>query len=615
MEFDLENGVLSMRNPMRAALRLVLAGWLGLAGLSLVAVEGRAATPPEKVLPDSTIALLKINNAAALRDSFKQSQFGQLWSDPSLKAWRDGLAEQVAEAGKSLKSKIGVTYKELLDLPQGPASIAVLRRDDPKLPIAVVISADAGKNAATMAGVLEKASKQAEGGGAKIATESFKGANLHVIQPPQKKDGGKDDDRPEPPVVWTQQGTTFFISSDIDAIKDLVAHADGRDDSISGNETYVQSLKKLGSDAQVVWFIDLAKVLKLVVQANPAAKGNPAQAQQVDTLIQMSGLKNLKAAAGSFVLNSGGYDSVSKTIILSPGPAQGLLKVFRLPAVSLRPESWVPATVASYQSYSWDLDAAYTAINDLVNMFQPGALDVLEQSLVGPNGGEPLKFQKDLFGPLGDRFTIISDFKKPIKEDNQRMLLGVALEDSKAFQNTLTKIIGLAGAAPKTREFQGSTIYDFDLPELPNNPAAPQGRQFKGPISLTIAKNTLFVSSEPTLLEQVLRGGSPALADSTSFQAVAKEIPDKVSSMTFVRPEEQARLTYDMIKSGQFEKALQGAATAGGPDLSKISSVLDKDKLPDFSTFAKYLSQGGGYSVQEEDGVTITTFTLRKGNP
>ncbi|MHC5538133.1 hypothetical protein ACYOEI_07885, partial [Singulisphaera rosea] len=478
-----------------------------------------------------------------------------------------------------------------------------------------VISADAGKNAATMADVLEKASKQAEGGGAKIATESFKGANLHVIQPAQKKDGAKDDDRPEPPVVWTQQGTTFFISSDVDAIKDIVAHADGRDDSISGNETYIQSLKKLGSDGQVVWFIDLAKVLKLVVQANPAAKGNPAQAQQVDTLIQMSGLKNLKAAAGSFVLNSGSYDSVSKTIILSPGPAQGLLKIFRLPAVSLRPDSWVPATVASYQSYSWDLDGAYTAINDLVNMFQPGALDVLEQSLVGPNGGEPLKFQKDLFGPIGDRFTIISDFKKPIKEDNQRMLMGVALEDAKAFQSTLTKIIGLVGAAPKTREFQGSTIYDFELPELPNNPAAPQGRQFKGPISVTIAKNTLFVSSEPTLLEQVLRGGSPALADSTPFQAVAKEIPDKVSSMTFVRPEEQARLTYDMIKSGQFEKALQGAATAGGPDLSKIGSILDKDKLPDFSTFAKYLAQGGGYSVQEEDGVTITTFTLRKGNP
>ncbi|MBV8076857.1 MAG: hypothetical protein JO284_10690, partial [Planctomycetaceae bacterium] len=62
-----------MRTPMRAALRLALAGWLGLAGLSLVAAQGRAATPPEKILPESTIAYLKVNNAAALRESFRQS--------------------------------------------------------------------------------------------------------------------------------------------------------------------------------------------------------------------------------------------------------------------------------------------------------------------------------------------------------------------------------------------------------------------------------------------------------------------------------------------------------------------------------------------------------------
>ena len=89
-------------------------------------------------------------------------------------------------------------------------------------------------------------------------------------------------------------------------------------------------------------------------------------------------------------------------------------------------------------------------------------LNLLEQQLVGPNGGQPLSFQKDVFGPLGDRITLISDFKKPIKEDSQRMLLAVALEDTKAFQNTLTRLFEIAGAAPEKREFQGTTIYDFD---------------------------------------------------------------------------------------------------------------------------------------------------------
>jgi hypothetical protein len=285
----------------------------------------------------------------------------------------------------------------------------------------------------------------------------------------------------------------------------------------------------------------------------------------------------------------------------------------------------VPATVASYQTVSWDLDQAYVAINDLANMFQQGVLQVLEQQLIGPNGGEPLKFKQDLFDPLGDRVTIISDFKKPVTEDSERMLLAVALEDSKAFQNTLNKLIALTGGQPKKRDFQGTTIYDFEVPDLPN-PNAPAGApgapgapgdnlKPRGPISVAIAKETLFIASEQTLLERVLRGGGPALADSAAYRAVAKEMPSQVSGLSYVRPDEQARITYDMIKSGQFEKAMQGAAVAGGPDLSRFGKLISKEKMPDFSVFAKYLSQGGRYAEMNEDGLSITGFTLRKAKP
>ena len=127
----------------------------------------------------------------------------------------------------------------------------------------------------------------------------------------------------------------------------------------------------------------------------------------------------------------------------------------------------MPATVASYQTVSFDLDNAFTALNEIANKFQPGMLNLIEQQLVGPNGGQPLSFQNDVFGPLGDRITVISDFKKPIKEDSQRMLVAVSLEDTKAFQSTLSRLLELTGAAPQKREFQGTTIYDFDV-NIPN---------------------------------------------------------------------------------------------------------------------------------------------------
>ncbi len=594
----------------RAALRLALSVCMGLAGMSLCASTSRAAAPPEKVFPDSTFLFVKVNSASALRDSFRQSQFGQLWNDPGLKEWKQDMAQKLDEGNKSLKEKIGITLAQLVELPQGTAAMGVVPNDDPKTPMSLLLSIDCGKNAGTAADVLSKATKQAEDAGARIEELKSKGVTIHVIHPPKKDD---DKDKPQPPLVWAQSGPNFTIGTDLDAVKDVLVNADGRNDSLASTETYAKTLKKCGTDSQVIWYIDANKVFKLMAQ-NGGARGNAAQAQQVEAIMQVVGINGLKAVGGSFSLSTGNYDSLSKTVFYAPPPVQGLLKVFSMPKVSLKPEPWVPANVAAYQTISWDLDNAFIAINDLANMFQPGILNVLEQQLIGPNGGEPLNFQKDLFGPIGDRITIISDYKKPIKEDSQRTLIAIALEDTKKFEKSFEKVRELMGNKPKEREFQGNKIFDFELPDLPN----PNGEQakFKGPISVTIAKNTLFASSDASLLEQILRGGGAGLADSSAFQSALKEMPEKVSSLSYVKPEESARVSYDMIKSGQFEKAMKGAAQAGGgPNVGNFGEVINKDKLPEFSVFAKYLSSGGGYSVSEEDGMVMTNFTLRKQKP
>ncbi len=593
-----------MRTPMRAVLRLALTAWVGLAGLTIMAAQGRAAVAPENSLPNTTVFFAKVDDSAAFRDAFGKTSFGQMLADPAMKDMKDDFKEKLADASKKLKERLGVTIQDLLTLPQGAVSVAFVAKGDAKIPVALAIQADAGKNAEKMTEVLTKATKLAETeakDNAKVSTESFKGLTLHIIS------SGKEN---EPPLVWTNSGSVFHITSDLDLVKDLISHADGRDDSLAKSESFIKVSKKLGEGGQALWFIDVAQIIKVGVKT--AAAGGNAGAQNPEAMLQILGLNGLKAAGGSLALNNGNYDGLGKTFILAPGPALGLLKLFSMPKANLRPEPWVPATASTYQTVSWDLDAAYTAINDLANTFQPGVLNVFEQQLVGPNGGEPLSFQKDIFGPLGDRITVISDFKKPIKEDSQRMLIGVALEDAKKFQATLNKLISLANGSPKKREFQGTTIYDFAIPELPNQ--APNSPLKGGTVSLAIAKDTLFVSTEPSLLELVLRGGGPALGDNAEFQKVMKDVPSQSSTFTFAKSEDQARASYDMIKSGAFEKAFQNPQP-GAPDMSRFAKLINKDKLPDFSVFAKYLNQGGGYGVQDEDGMLFTSFSLRKANP
>jgi hypothetical protein len=617
-----------MQTAQRATRRLALIGWLGLFGLiGWAAPKAMAAAPPERILPDSTVFLFKLNDVKNLRDAFRGSSFGLLWNDPAMKDFRDDLSQKVEEWTKPLQEKLGISLKQLLELPQGAVAVAAMSRDDPKLPIAITVLADAGANQAKMAEVLGRSTKQAEDAGAKISQESFQGLTLHVLQWPAPKNKDQDKEKkeqeketPPPPVVWTQSESLFVFGSDLEVVKDLTAHQQGRDNSLAANESFVKTQAKTDSArAQVLWFLDVGKLIKLVLKAS--AKGNEGQAQQNEVLAQELGINGLKSVGGCFTLGTGNYDSLSKTFFLAPKPVQGLLKVFSFPPIALRPESWVPASAASYQSFSWDLDNAFGAINDLVNKFQPGMLNLLQQQLVGPEGGRPLDFQQDFFGPLGDRITLISDFKKPVKEDSQRMLLAVALEDAKAFQNTVNRIFEIAQAAPQKREFQGTTIYDIAMPNLPNPAGGPPG----GPaaiksVSFAIAKDTFFVTTDTTFLEQVLRPVSATLGENASFQAVTKEIPERVSGMSFTRPDESARLLYDLIKSGQYEKALQQAtgAAARGPRAQPIppmGKVLANEKLPEFSVIAKYLSVGGSYSVMDDDGFTMTGFTLRRSGP
>ena len=238
-----------------------------------------------------------------------------------------------------------------------------------------------------------------------------------------------------------------------------------------------------------------------------------------------------------------------------------------------------------------------------------GFIDNAQQGIGGPNGD--FDFKKDLFGPLGNRISVVSDFKKPVTEKSQRYLVAVGLDDEKAFQNTFNKILDLAKATPKKRDFQGATVYDFDVPAIPNAGAA--GVNLEGPISVTITKGNLFIATEPSFLEQTLRAGAAALADSPEFQAVAKKYPELTSILTYDKTEEQARIVYDMVKGDGFQKALD-QANANNPG-EKVQNPIDPKKIPDFSVFAKYLAPGGTFGVQDESGVTITSFMLRKAKP
>lgn len=587
-----------MRNTFRVIARGLSLAALALAPSLAFAQDSKPAGAAaggaiEKALPGSTLALFKVDNMARLRSGFAGSQMGQLLADPAMQPMLDRIRELTGEQQQQLKQALGVSVEELLQLPQGQVAAALVGRDDPKVPVAVLLSADAGENATTMDEVMARLNAQAEQAGAKAGTEDFQGLTLHIL---------RSEDAEAPPVVWTKQESRFYISSDLEALKDLITSAGGREGSLAEQPNFTAVLEKVGKDAQALGFLDLTAARELALKANPDA------GDQMNAQLELVGLNNLKAVGFGTGYDAGEFDSVTRLFVYAPGDSQGVLKVFRMPPVNLKPQSWVPASVASYQSVSWDLDAGWTGLTELFDQIAPGVLDQVQKGLGGPDGSG-IDLQKDLFGPLGDRFTLITDFKKPVTEKSQRMLLGIALDDAKAFQNTLNKLFDLAKASPEKRTFQGTTVYDFPIPA-----EFGESSGFNGPISVAIAQDHLFVASEPSLLEQVLRPGGPSLAENPDFQKVESLYPAASSTLSYARPEEQARLAYDMIKSGQLAQALQ-QATAGMENVPDFDKVIDPKLMPEFEVVQKYLAPGGGFGVMIPEGALFTRFTVKKAQP
>ena len=110
------------RTLVRPALLVALGFWAGAA---------QAAVPPEKTLPANTLGFIKIDNAAELRTSFGKTQLGRLIADPAMQSFKNEIASKLEEPSNKLKEKIGLSLRQLLELPQGTIWIAVVPRTTP----------------------------------------------------------------------------------------------------------------------------------------------------------------------------------------------------------------------------------------------------------------------------------------------------------------------------------------------------------------------------------------------------------------------------------------------------------------------------------------------------
>ena len=297
----------------------------------------------------------------------------------------------------------------------------------------------------------------------------------------------------------------------------------------------------------------------------------------------------------------------------SPRPGPGRAQDLHDAQVNLRPEPWVPASSPATRSISWDLDNAYMAMNDLANMFQPGVLNVLRAAARRPQRRRAAELPEGHLRPARRPHHVISDFKKPSPRDSQRSSWSARPRGRQGVPEHAEQADRARQAAPKKREFQGTTIYDFEIPDMPN---AKRGSvAVQGPDQPGRSPRTRFRLDRADLARAGPPRRRPSLADSGRVPGGRQGDP-RPGQQPLLHPSPRSRPAC-LLRHDQERPVREGPRRGHGrrPRRPKVGELIDKDKLPDFSVFAKYLSQAGGYGVMAEDGLYADQLHLAEGQP
>jgi Protein of unknown function (DUF3352) len=378
------------------------------------------------------------------------------------------------------------------------------------------------------------------------------------------------------------------FGSDPEALKEVLDRWEGdSDNTLAANDSFkliMDRCREESGEAGLKFFVN---PIGLVQAGLSMAQTYQPQVGMAAPFLPMLGFDKLKGWGGATYMGTGDFDAVSKSYVLAD--SVGVIKVFQFPATELAPPKWVSASASMYFGGNWNVGGAYQAIEGLVDMFQGrGALNRMMDQVAGSEIG--IHPKKDFLDLLDGRFHVVGG--EGSKEEDEAVantfFVALAVKEAVNAKKLLSKIAAMEGASFESRDFNGETIYEIEIP---------QGDQT---MSMAVAEGQLVITNDTAMLEGMLRSetaGTASLAESAAYKQIAKHFPAKASMITFQKSDNQFKQMYDLVKSAENQDFLDG---------------IDLGKLPPFEVLQKYLRANGSYTVPDKEGALTIGFQLKE---
>ncbi|MGA2063489.1 MAG: hypothetical protein ABSG86_00890 [Thermoguttaceae bacterium] len=641
-----------------------LMGWVGVAlvGVLLSGERARAegVRPADTLLPDTTVGFLSATNYDNLAEHWNRTPVGKLLSDPVMEPFEKDLRQQIRTKWATISDRLGIHLEDLDGVPAGEAALALIRPKPGEAAVAMLI--DVSGRLPKAQAVLATARAGLLKSGAAERHETVAGATLLVFDlppaaaPPQPA-GPKPAAGAKAAAQPAGQQTVYFLGKNLLVAVDNLAVARGMlqrlaQQTSTGSLAEVPGYQKVmqrcaadvaGAVPQVRWFVYPLGYVEAVRAATP-----PAERRRGKTIIEMmrnQGIAAVQGVGGYLDLAADGYQFLYRTSVYAPGPYVKSMKMAVLPnksADAFLPQAWVPGDIATYTTLYVDILNAFDHFGNLYDevVDESGAwAETLKGEIDDPNGPQ-VDLRKELVQNLGQRVTMISDYKLPITPQSERLLFAIEVKSAagaKAVAKAVEKCLEHDASVNK-RIVDGRVIWEtveeeetkvpslsVEIPSLTPKKEAPKPKADEGEGedkehflphgAITVTQGHLLIASHIDFLLKILKPREPAtmLRNNQEFLKVWKLAQTRFAmteqcGRDFWWTDEKVRPTYELVRQGKMPESetllartlnsLSGAAKKGEARRQRIKG----GKLPDYQVVQRALGPATVAAVSEPTG-------------
>lgn len=593
------------------------------------AAGGEPMPVAPRLLPERTLAYLRLDDAEQLRGDFGRSSLGQMLQDPEMQPFATDVYALAAALFARIGDRIGITLDELVAIPHGQVAIALLapggdepsgqaagpRDESPEAirrrieqrrrqnrEFAGVLMIDAGENLDALLTLVDAMEEALLRGGYVRRDRRVETTTLVRWVPPR-------EDRP--PLEYFHRDGGMVIGFGDGTVADVLDRWSGKSKSrtLADSADFAAVMGRcIGAEEthpQITFYVDPYRIVERIVQ-------NATVAALIWPIVDDLGIRKIRGIGGSVFRGGETFDDISHLHVLIDTPRDGFFGVLRPATGETTPPNWVPADVTAYTTVHWNVEATVNNFERILDRFQGegGFRSSIAKPLEDRIG---IRIKEDLVAALNNRYVGLRWLEPPIALNSQAQVRAFQVKDAGRAEELFR-----AYRQQRPNEWAEEAI-GFQPVYFARGGGGRVPAGFRQPEPCLLLLGDWFIYSDSReFVARLLRareGNLPRLASEPDYALVASEMGGKLDGedpflVSFIRGSDFIRQLYEMTKSENTVRFLREAGE-NNPVAAQFYDLLRRNRLPPYERFEKYFAPGGLFGYDQPTGIHVGSFTLR----